>query len=70
LASHKNSIYLSDQLQQYFDEQCEVFGMGKSAFFSMVLTMYKQQNQAINEFSRFDEYINRFEKIMDSKNNV
>jgi hypothetical protein len=67
MANNKNSLYLSDDMQKYVEEQCELFGMGKSAFISMVLAMYRQQSQAMDGFSKLDEYITRFEKLVDTK---
>lgn len=46
--SVKNSIYLSEDLQAYLEEQGERYGIGKSAFVSMVLVMYKEQREIMN----------------------
>lgn len=67
MANTKNSLYLSDELQKYVEEQCEVYGMGKSAYISMVLTIYRQQQSAMAEMSKFDNYISRMEKLLDEK---
>jgi hypothetical protein len=67
MAGIKNSIYLSEELQNYLDKQCEAFGMGKSAFISMVLAMYRQQAQALNELSKVDAYMSRLEKLVVEK---
>lgn len=64
MANTKNSIYLSDELQTYLDEECKKYGMGKSAFISMVLAMHKQQSTAISEFSKFDYYLKKMEELL------
>lgn len=64
MANTKNSLYLSDDLQAYLDSQCEAFGMGKSAYISMILTFYRQQTNAMNELAKFDSYIQRIEKLI------
>lgn len=66
MANTKNSIYLSDDLQSYLEEECKKYGMGKSAYISMVLTMQKQQTNAINQLSKFDDYIKKMEALIGS----
>lgn len=71
MANTKNSLYLSDDLQDYLEKQCEAFGMGKSAFISMVLTFYRQQTQAMAEIAKLDSYLSRLEEMVaknESKN--
>lgn len=66
MASTKNSLYLSDDLQSYLEQQCEVYGMGKSAFISMVLAMHRQQSVAMDGLSKIDMYLTRMEGIVNS----
>ena len=66
MANTKNSIYLSEELQSYLENECKKYGMGKSAYISMVLTMQKQQANAINELSKFDYYIKKMEELIGS----
>lgn len=63
MPSTKNSIYLTDEVQQYLDEQCKIYGMGKSAFVSMVLTEHRQQQDALHMFNNMDSYLSRLEGI-------
>lgn len=67
MANTKNSIYLCDDLQNYLDAESERFGMGKSAFISMVLAIYRQQVQAMSELSKFDSYMQRIELLLADK---
>lgn len=68
MANTKISLYLSDELLEYLEKQCEAYGMGKSAYISMVLTIYRQQCTAMNEMSKIDAYISRFEKLVADNN--
>lgn len=63
MANIKNSIYLSDDLQKYVDEQAAVFGMGKSAFISMVITLYRQQTEAMKEMSKIHELVEQLKEL-------
>ena len=66
MANTKNSIYLSEELQSYLESECKKYGMGKSAYISMVLTVQKQQTIAMSELSKFDYYIKRMEELVGS----
>lgn len=70
MANNKNSLYLSDELQEYLENQCTVYGIGKSAFISMVLTTYRQQNEALLQMSKMEDYIKRFEYIVKEGNKI
>lgn len=43
MANIKNSIYLSEYLQSYLEEECKKYGIGKSAYISMILSIQKDK---------------------------
>lgn len=61
--SVKNSIYLSESIQEYLEEVCKEYGMAKSSFVAMCINNHRQQTQALNQMSKLDDYITRFEEL-------
>lgn len=57
----KNSLYLSPDLQEFVEEECRIYGMGKSPFITMVLNQYRQQKLAVSELAKFEMYMQRMD---------
>ncbi len=65
MANSRNTIYLGDELQDYLEKQSEAFGMGKSAYISMVLTMYRNQVNSLEQLAKMDMYMQKIESLLD-----
>ncbi len=65
MANSRNTIYLGDELQDYLEKQIEAFGMGKSAYISMVLTMYRNQVNSLEQLAKMDMYMQKIESLLD-----
>ncbi|MBU3197677.1 hypothetical protein KPL26_13670 [Clostridium algidicarnis] len=66
MANFRNTIYLSDELQSYLEEQSEAFGMGKSAYVSMILTMYRNQVNSLEQLAKMDGYMQKIESLLEN----
>lgn len=60
----KNSIYLGDELQDYLDKQVKCYGMGKSAYISMVLATYRQQCDALAQISNVELLLSQLQELV------
>lgn len=64
MANSRNTIYLSEELQSYLERQSEAFGMGKSAYISMILTMYRNQVNSLEQLAKMDGYMRKIESLL------
>lgn len=63
MANTKNAVYLSDDLQSYLESECEKIGLGKSAFVSMILNHYRQEQVAMDTMSKFEMYTQKIDAL-------
>ena len=58
------NAYVTKDIKEYIDEQCDYYGISQGAFISVVMRQYKQQNEALDTMKRItsDEILKRLEK--------
>ena len=55
------NAYVTKDIKEYIDQQCNYFGISQGAFISVVMRQYKQQNEALDAIKRMtsDEIISK-----------
>lgn len=59
----KNSIYLTEKFQTYFEELVEETGLGKSGVMTLVLGHYKEYRESIEGVKNLQEISQRIEEL-------
>lgn len=65
----KLNAYVSSDIKDYIDEQCDFYGMSLGAYVSMLVVNYRQQTQAMNQLSEFKDLVNQVKLIQDKEEN-
>ena len=58
------NAYVTKDIKEYIDEQCDYYGISQGAFISVVMRQYKQQNEALDTMKRMtsDEIISKLNR--------
>ena len=58
------NAYVTKDIKEYIDEQCDYYGISQGAFISVVMRQYKQQNEALDTMKRIasDEILSKLKK--------
>jgi hypothetical protein len=59
----KLNLTVAPVIKEYLEEQSEVFGMSISAYLTMIVNQYKQQNEALIEMSKLQGYLEQFKQV-------
>lgn len=62
-------LYLSKNIKDYIDSQADEFGMSISAYVTMCINTYKQQNDAMFHMSKISEMLSDVDLNLELKNN-
>lgn len=62
-------LYLSKNIKDYIDSQADEFGMSISAYVTMCINTYKQQNDAMVQMSKISEMLGDVDLNLGLKNN-
>lgn len=62
-------LYLSKNIKDYIDSQADEFGMSISAYVTMCINTYKQQNDAMVHMSKISEMLSDVDLNLELKNN-
>lgn len=57
------TLNLAPSIKEYIGEQAIKFGMSNSAFVTMVISQYRQQNDVLAELSKFKDYMSQLQDI-------
>lgn len=55
------NAYVTKDIKEYIDAQCDYYGISQGSFISVVMRQYKQQNEALDTMKRItsDEILNK-----------
>lgn len=57
------NLNLVPSIKEYIEKEAIAFGMSNSAFVTLVINQYRQQNDVLAEMSKFKDYINQLQDI-------
>lgn len=57
------TLNLAPSIKEYIGEQAIKFGMSNSAFVTMVISQYRQQNDILAEMSKFKDYMSQLQDL-------
>ena len=57
------NVYLAQELKDYVDNSARQFGLSTSAFMTMIIQNYKQQNEAMKVMGDMGEVLTKLNEI-------
>ena len=57
------NVYLTQELKDYVDNSAKQFGVSTSAFMTMIIQNYKQQNEAMKAMGDMSQILTKLEAL-------
>lgn len=59
----KLNLTFAPAIKDYLDNQSEAFGMSISAYLTMIINQYRQQNEVLSEMAKMQGYLEQIKAV-------